>query len=333
MVRTFYFEGIGREGRGTRAVQTVGSRQVGHSLRRSHRRRRGSGLASLWILSAAAACFSVAVPSTANGDWFLDFQSPPPPTFLAVGIDESRHAISDTFVAERVDGVLQMYDTRAPSDGGAQSAFAVDVGQEFTDVRVTGTIIPTEFNDVVIDPEPGTSSTTTTGGANSLGLLARGDVFRDTTYAGGINFIDGTLFMARVNGGYVPDYITSYDVGDGSASGSTSLRQIYPDYRQRSFFLQFDVRGNRPTYLTLRAFDSPGGEELMQLNWQRDFGPTSGASGVFVQAFDFSQNVSSFPRLQGSFDDVTVIVPEPSSLALLVIGSVLGPLAVRRRKR
>jgi hypothetical protein len=198
----------------------------------------------------AALCGTLGIAWAAHADWFYDFQTAPPASFVMASGPPS-----GTFLSTAAVGVLQFSDTLLPADGGARLGFGEETSQIFTDVRVTGTLNP--------------AGTTT----NQLNLKARTDPQVVTTgYAAGINFDAGTLQVTKLVGQPIK-IVLSTDDSQGNQPPLTD--------RARGYFLQFDVVGNQ---LTARVFDVQGGTQLLVVNYTDtgDGGPpfTSGVAGV-----------------------------------------------------
>jgi hypothetical protein len=197
-----------------------------------------------------ALCGTLGMAWEAHADWFYDFQTAPPASFVM-----GSGPPSGTFLSSAGDGVLRFSDTLLPAGGGARLGFGEDTSQIFTDVRVTGTLNPTGTTD------------------NQLNLKARTDPQDVSTgYAAGINFTTGTLQVTKLVGQPIKMVLST----DDSQGNQPPLID-----RARGYFLQFDVVGN---HLTARVFDVKEGTQLLVVNYTDtgDGGPafTSGLAGV-----------------------------------------------------
>jgi hypothetical protein len=212
----------------------------------------------------AALCGTLGMAWGAHADWFYDFQSAPPTSFVTGSGVAGSGPPSATFLSSAGDGVLQFSDTLSPADGGAFGAFGIETSQVFTDVRLTGTLNPAGTTDNILN-------------------LTRGDL-AGNVYTAGFAFADGpngeraaNLQIAKIVGGGPVKIVLSTDASQGSQPPLTDLA--------RGYFLQFDIVGNQ---LTARLFDVEGGTQLLVVNYtdSGDGGPplASGMAGVFALA-------------------------------------------------
>lgn len=211
----------------------------------------------------AALCGTLGMACGAHADWFYDFQSAPPTSFVT-GSGPPPLPSSATFLSSAGDGILQFSDTSSPAGGGAVGAFGIETSQVFTDVRLTGTLNPAGTTDNILN-------------------LTRGDL-AGNVYTAGIAFADGpngeragNLQIAKIVSGGPVKIALSTDTSQGSQPPLTDLA--------RGYFLQFDIVGNQ---LTARLFDVKGGTQLLVVNYTDtgDGGPPleSGMAGVFALA-------------------------------------------------
>src|SRR5207244_2691004 len=114
----------------------------------------------------AALCGTLGMASGAPADWFYDFKTAPPSSFVT-----APNPPSATFSSSVGDGVIHLSDSTLPADGGARVGSVLETSQVFTDVRFRGTLNPA-------------------GTTNNLLLL----IARHTpsgNYVAGIAFVDG----------------------------------------------------------------------------------------------------------------------------------------------
>lgn len=195
------------------------------------------------------------VGAAALTEWSYDFQTPPPPSFVMTS-GTFAGPPSATASSSVAGGVLRLFDTIPPTQGGAFVVSAGETSVVFDDVRVSGIVNPT-----------GTSN-------NLLNLLARFNLQASNAYAAGIDFSAGVLSVAKIVGGGGPvELVLSTDAGQGNQPPLKDLA--------RSYFLQLDAVGNQ---LTARVFDVEGGTQLLIVNYTDTGvgGPplTSGIAGV-----------------------------------------------------
>jgi hypothetical protein len=204
-----------------------------------------TGVGGLAHTSGVAGLVAIATADTVDGtfgpvgaaaltEWSYDFQTAPPSSFVTVSGPPSA-----TFSSSVAGGVLRLFDTSPPAQGGAAIGIGFESSVVFDDVRVSGILNPT-----------GTSN-------NLLNLLARFDLQANNVYPAGIDFGAGTLNVAKIVGGGAPvDLVLSTDDSQGNQPPLKDLA--------RSYFLQLDVVGNQ---LTARVFDVEGGTQLLIVNY------------------------------------------------------------------
>lgn len=223
------------------------------------------------LVYPAALCCALAATAWAKADWFYDFQTPPPPSFVTVS-----NPPSGTFSATVGNGVLHLSDTTLPADGGARLGAGLETSQVFTDVRVSGTLNPT-----------GTTN-------NLLNLNARFD-FAGTGYTAGIDFTAGYLQIAKVVGRPV-EIVQSSDDSEGNQPLLQNLAT--------SYFLQMDIVGH---HVTARVFDVEGGTQLLVVTYT----DTGVGGPPFESGIAGMSSVSSSGTVDGTFGPVhaTAILP------------------------
>jgi len=247
----------------------------------------------------AALCGTLGMAWGAHADWFYDFQTAPPPSFVT-----SSNPPSGTFSASAEDGVLHFSDTTPFTSGGPFVADGVETSQVFTDVRLTGTLNPA-----------GTTN-------NLLLLAARQDSFG--SYVAGIAFGDipglgvtaGTLSITK---NVFPNVVEVVQSSDDSQGNQPALQNL-----ATSYFLQWDLVGDQQT---ARVFDHEGGTQLLVVHYT-DAGvgglaQTSGVAGmVAIATVDTVDgtfgSVGAAALTEWSYDFQTA--PPPSFL----IGNVSG---------
>ncbi len=255
---------------------------------------------SVFALAAAAFC-CLAVSSPAMADWQEDFNgSTLDNTWLFGGLLPNGNPSptfspidqGSNFSDAIVNSQLQMADTNAAAAGGAVNAFGV-VLENFTDVQVTGTLNPN-----------GNSAS-----SDTIALIARGNIGNGQFYGAELSFEDGNFIIFRNDGldGSGEDLAT---VNIASLTNATSV------------FVDFRLVGSS---LTADAYDAPGGNLLGSVA-TTDSNYSTGLSGVLTF---FAGDVNK--PLLGEFDDLSsVVIPEPTSLALAVAALCAG-VAARRR--
>ena len=150
-----------------------------------------------------------------------------------------------------------------------------------------------------------------------LGLNLRSQAVGTSTYAARIEFSTGRMAVFKII-----NFAAAFTIfSDSPEQGS----QPFLSDLDRSYFLQFDVIGN---VLDARAYDQPGGSELLHVHYVDDQGiggPPLPLGFAGVSAIREEGN------LDGAFDNLSVTaIPEPGSSGLA--GIVLGMLASFRRR-
>ena len=257
---------------------------------------------AICILSSA---FFV-LPAKAT-DWSADFESGFPAAWLGFGYNVPSADPSPTFSAAIESGVLRLSDTLAAVDGGSFSGFGGVATSFFTDVRVSAQV------NVAQD----------TGG--DLGVVARTDLGAQTTYFGNVDFVRGDACIAKVN--FSNDIASGDDLGVDMNCTAPGLLDT-----SASYFLQLVALGSSPTNLTLSVFDQQGGTLLATVNAIDDgtiqgaggtpFGAdyATGLAGVFAIPSGVLLSEALTQQINGTFDNVSAVVPEPASSLLLLLG-------------
>jgi len=230
----------------------------------------------------------------ARADWINDFESPLPASFAINQIGPP----SATFSAGIEGGQLRFRDPQVNMHGPGFGGIGRETSQVFADARMSGIL-------------------NAAGNSNDfLGLNIRSQAIGTSTYAARIEFSTGRLAVFKIVNFVAAFTIVSDSPGQGSQPILSDL--------DRSYFLQFDVVGN---VLDARAYDQPGGSELLHVHYVDDQGLGGpplppGFAGVSAIREDGS--------LDGAFDNLSVTaIPEPGSCVLAVVG--LAVLASFRR--
>jgi hypothetical protein len=214
-----------------------------------------------------------------------DFESPLPASFAINQIGPP----SATFSAGIEGGQLRFRDTQVNPHGPGFGGIGRDTSQVFANARMTGIL-------------------NAAGNSNDfLGLNMRSQAIGTDTYAARIEFSTGRMAVFKI-----VNFAAAFTIlSDSPEQGSQPLLSAL----DRSYFLQFDVVGN---VLDARAFDQPGGSELLHVHYVDDQGLggpplPAGFAGVSAIREDGS--------LDGAFDNVSVTsIPEPGSCVLAVVG-------------
>ncbi|MBM3237692.1 carboxypeptidase regulatory-like domain-containing protein [Candidatus Poribacteria bacterium] len=227
------------------------------------------------LVYLAILCLMVVLALSANADWFHDFEGPLPPSFITMGLTLGG-APSPTFSASVDGGFLTLSDPVPADDGGSWEALGAELSEEFSNVRVTGTV---NVNGKT---------------ANDAALLARGKLATLSCYSATIEFTSGVLYINKIIGGSSVDAVFSNQPDQGSQPPLTELG--------RSYFLQFNLVGN---LLTARVFDHKGGKQLLVVNYTDTgvVGPpfTSGLSGLGASA---NLVDDAYTPIDATFDNV-----------------------------
>ena len=231
----------------------------------------------------------------AQADWSYDFESPLPASFVVNQIGPP----SATFSAGIEDGMLRFRDPQVNMHGPGFGGIGRETSQVFDDARMSGIL-------------------NAAGNSNDfLGLNMRSQAVGTNTYAARIEFTTGRMAVFKIVNFAAAFTIFSDSPEQGSQPPLSDLA--------RSYFVEFDVIGN---VLNARAYDQPGGSELLHVHYVDDQGLGGpplppGFAGVSAIREDGS--------LDGAFDNISVMsIPEPGSCLLAVVG--LGILALFRRR-
>lgn len=223
--------------------------------------------------------------ASAQADWMNDFESPVPASFVINQIGPP----SATFSGGIEDGLLRFRDTQVNMHGPGFGGIGRETSQVFGDARVSGIL-------------------NAAGNSNDfLGLNIRSQAVGTDTYAARIEFSTGRMAVFKI-----VNFAAAFTIfSDSPEQGS---QPVLSDL-SRSYFLQFDVIGN---VLDARAYDVPGGSELLHVHYVDDQGlggPPLPAGFAGVSA------IREEGSLDGAFDNVTVTaIPEPGSCVLAVMG-------------
>jgi hypothetical protein len=238
--------------------------------------------------------FAAGWGTSAQGGWINDFESPLPASFAINQIGPP----SGTFSAGIEDGLLRFRDPQVNMHGPGFGGIGRETSQVLSDARMSGTL-------------------NAAGNSNDfLGLNLRSQAVGTSTYAARIEFSTGRMAVFKI-----VNFAAAFTIfSDSPEQGSQPLLSDL----DRSYFLQFDVIGN---VLDARAFDQPGGSELLHVHYVDDQGLGGpplppGLAGVSA--------IREEGSLDGAFDNLTVTaIPEPGSCVLAVVA--LGMLASLRR--
>jgi hypothetical protein len=228
---------------------------------------------------------SASLAASAPADWNYDFESPLPASFTFNQIGPP----SATFSAGIDNGLLRFRDPQINMHGPGFGGIGRDASQILDDVRISGIL-------------------NAAGNSNdNLGLSIRNQALGNNTYGARIEFHSGRLVVFKIVN-FAPAFaIFSDSPGQGSQPLLSDLA--------RSYFLQFEVIGN---VLDARAYDQPGGSELLHVHYVDDQGLGGpplppGLAGVSA--------IREEGSLDGAFDNISVMsVPEPGSCVLAVVG-------------
>jgi hypothetical protein len=237
------------------------------------------------IIGLFAIVATVACGGSAQGDWSNNFESPLPASFAINQIGPP----SGTFSAGIDNGQLRFRDPQINVHGPGFGGVGRETSQIFDDARMSGIL-------------------NAAGNSNDyLGLNIRNQALGTSTYGARIEFNIGRLAVFKVVN-FVPVLgILSDSPGQGSQPLLSDLA--------RSYFVQFDVVGN---VLDARAYDQPGGSELLHVHYVDDQGIGGpplppGYAGVSA--------IREEGSLDGAFDNLTVTsIPEPGTCVLAVVG-------------
>jgi hypothetical protein len=220
-----------------------------------------------------------------KADWINDFQAPLPATFTFNQIGPP----SATFSAGIDNGLLRFRDPQVNVHGPGFGGVGRETSQIFDDARMSGIL-------------------NAAGNSNDfLGLNIRNQPLGTSTYGARIEFNIGRLAVFKVVN-FAPVFgISSDSPGQGSQPLLSDLT--------RSYFVQFEVIGN---VLDARAYDQPGGSELLHVHYADD----QGIGGPpLPPGFAGVSAIREEGSLDGAFDNLSVTaVPEPGSRVLAVVG-------------
>ena len=205
---------------------------------------------------------------------------------------------SATFSAGIEDGQLRFRDTQVNMHGPGFGGIGRETSEVFGDARMSGIL-------------------NAAGNSNDfLGLNMRSQAIGTNTYAARIEFSTGRMAVFKI-----VNFAAAFTIfSDSPEQGSQPLLSDLA----RSYFLQFDVVGN---VLDARAYDQPGGSELLHVHYVDD----QGLGGPpLPPGFAGVSAIREEGSLDGAFDNVSVTsIPEPGSCVLAVVG--LAILASFRR--
>ena len=226
--------------------------------------------------------------ASAQGDWMNDFESPLPASFAINQIGPP----SGTFSGGIEGGLLRFRDSQVNPHGPGFGGIGRETSQILDDARMSGIL-------------------NAAGNSNDfLGLNIRSQAIGTNTYAARIEFNTGRMAVFKIVNFAAAFTIFSDSPGQGSQPLLSDLA--------RSYFMQFEVIGN---VLDARAYDQPGGSELLHVHYVDDQGLGGpplppGFAGVSAIREDGS--------LDGAFDNISVTaIPEPGSCVLAVVGLAL----------
>ena len=234
--------------------------------------------------------------ASAQGDWSNDFESPLPASFVFNQIGPP----SATFSAGIEDGLLRFRDPQVNMHGPGFGGIGRETSQVFDDARMSGIL-------------------NAAGNSNDfLGLNIRSQAVGTSTYAARIEFSTGRMAVFKI-----VNFAAAFTIfSDSPEQGSQPLLSDLA----RSYFVQFEVVGN---VLDARAYDQPGGSELLHVHYVDDQGfggppLPPGFAGVSA--------IREEGSLDGAFDNLSVTsIPEPGSWVLAAVG--LAVLVSFRRSK
>jgi hypothetical protein len=205
---------------------------------------------------------------------------------------------SATFSAGIDNGLLRFRDSQENMHGPGFGGIGRETSEVFGDARMSGTL-------------------NAAGNSNDfLGLNMRSQAVGTNTYAARIEFSTGRLAVFKIVNFAAAFTSFSDSPEQGSQPPLSDLT--------RSYFLQFDVVGN---VLDARAYDQPGGNELLHVHYVDD----QGLGGPpLPPGFAGVSAIREEGSLDGAFDNVSVTsIPEPASCVLIV--AVLGMFVTFQR--
>ena len=233
---------------------------------------------------------TVGLGASVQADWMNDFESPLPASFAINQIGPP----SGTFSAGIEGGLLRFRDPQVNMHGPGFGGIGRETNQVFDDARMSGIL-------------------NAAGNSNDfLGLNLRSQAVGTSTYAARIEFGTGRMAVFKI-----VNFAAAFTIfSDSPEQGS---QPVLSDL-DRSYFLQFDVIGN---VLDARAYDVPGGTELLHVHYVDDQGLGGpplppGLAGVSA--------IREEGSLDGAFDNISVMaIPEPVTCIFAAVG--LGVLA------
>jgi hypothetical protein len=209
---------------------------------------------------------------------------------------------SGSFLPLPVGNMLQMEDSTPAAAGGAASAFGL-VGEFFDDVVVGAVVNP--LGESTMNRE--------------VGVLARVNPGSLNGYAFTVDYFDnsGVISLTRIDA--TPLGLAIVPLASSSLSSFASTDSVY---------LELRIMGNR---FDGSAYTGIGGSLLGNLPPVDDAAYGNGLAGVVVN----SQNgLAPLAPLRGTYDMVAAsLVPEPSSLVILISGCLCALGLARRRRR
>ena len=222
---------------------------------------------------------------SAQAAWSHDFESPLPASFVFNQIGPP----SGTFSAGIDNGLLRFRDPQINMHGPGFGGIGRETSQIFDDVRISGIL-------------------NAAGNSNDfLGLNVRSPAIGNNTYAARIEFNSGRMAVFKI-----VNFAAAFAIfSDSPEQGSQPLLSDLA----RSYFVQFEVIGN---VLDARAYDQPGGSELLHVHYVDDQGLGGLPLGPGLAGVSAIREEGS---LDGAFDNVSVMsIPEPGSCVLAVVG-------------
>ena len=235
---------------------------------------------------------------SAQGGWVNDFESPLPASFAINQIGPP----TGTFSAGIDGGVLRFRDSQDNMHGPGFGGIGRETGQVFNDARMSGIL-------------------NAAGNSNDfLGLNIRNQPSGSSTYGARIEFNTGRLAVFKV-----VNFAPAFGIfSDSPEQGSQPLLSDLA----RSYFVQFDVIGN---VLDARAYDQPGGSELLHVHYVDD----QGIGGPpLPPGFAGVSAIREEGSLDGAFDNLTVMaIPEPGSCLLAAAVGLAALVSFRRSNR
>jgi hypothetical protein len=223
--------------------------------------------------------------SRAQGDWSNDFESPLPASFVINQIGPP----SATFSGGIEDGLLRFRDPQVNMHGPGFGGIGRETSQVFDDARMSGIL-------------------NAAGNSNDfLGLNMRSQAVGTSTYAARIEFSTGRMAVFKI-----VNFAAAFTIfSDSPEQGNQPLLSDLAS----SYFVEFEVIGN---VLDARAYNQPGGSELLHVHYVDD----QGLGGPpLPPGFAGVSAIREEGSLDGAFDNISVTaIPEPGSSVLAVVG-------------